>query len=91
MKQLRWMAVGALMLVSACVSTSDFEAYKTATKADEDLYRAKIKADGDALDAWVKAAHDNIIWLRQSVIKLCPSCTPPTAPPSPPPDGNWGI
>ena len=83
--------VGVGILASACVSTTDFEAYKTTTKADLDAYKAAIKADGDKLDAWVAGAHTNIMWLRQSVIRLCPSCAPPDPPPAPPPDGNWGM
>jgi hypothetical protein len=89
MKLRRWLAIGSTLLLGACggVTKAEFDAYK----ADEVQYRAAIKLDGEKLDAWVKSAHENIMWLRQSVITLCPTCTPPTAPPNPPPDGNWGI
>ena len=80
MRLKRVFLLGAIAFSSACVSTTDFEAYKL-----------RVKASGDALEAWANTAHINIVWLRQSMIQECPTCSPPMPPPPAPPDGNWGL
>lgn len=80
MRLKRLFLLGAIAFSSACVSEADFRAYKL-----------RITTDGEALEAWAASAHTNIMWLRQSVITLCPSCAPPMPPPAPPPDGDWGM
>ena len=76
MRLKRLFLLGAIAFSSACVSQTDFDAYKL-----------RIAADGNSLEAWAARADTNIIWLRQSVITLCPACSPPMPPPAPPPDG----
>lgn len=70
-----------LLLLSGCI-------------VDEPEYRAAVKQSGDSVEIWIASAHTNIIWLRSIVATLCTktgtTCDPPAAPPSPPPDGDWG-
>ncbi|HSA55027.1 MAG TPA: hypothetical protein VLE53_04950 [Gemmatimonadaceae bacterium] len=53
-------------------------------------YKAEVRADGDAVEAWIAATHQWIVFINANIATMCPGCSPPGLPPSPPPDGDWG-
>lgn len=79
MKFRRLLVIGVAMLALAgCwVPKSEFAEYQ-----------ARIAAKGDSVNTFAAGVMENITWLRQSVITLCPNCGPPDPPP-PPPKGEW--
>jgi len=85
MHRRRWLAVPALLLAAGCVMKSDYDTHV----ADFNTWKASVQKSGNDVDAWIKGAHEVVRWVVDNGGTFCPSCDPPTGPPSPPPDGVW--
>ena len=84
MQSRKWLALFAVLSL-ACVKESDFTIYKN----DIAAWKASVQKSGNDVDAWIKDAHPVVKWVVDNGGTFCPSCDPPTGPPTPPPDGAW--
>lgn len=87
MKLRTCLSLMAILSLAGCVSKAEFNAYKVQMEARQ----TSIKASGEAVDAWIAQAQLVLKFVADHSATICPACDPPAAPPSPPPDGGWGI